>query len=270
MSAPAQKTLEQTKGKVNNLVPEKELAELMGRVKSVSEMPKSSVLMLFSNPGVGKTTTAAMIGHKTILITNETGYETLENYPEVYARTQVIPFDVDTGVKDCLRIMRARYFGQIDCDCIVLDTLSGISERMVHKSLVTNTGPLFVRASPDVPGIADYGWAFQQIRPVLLAAADLATRGCTVIFNCHVRYPSEQDVAKGDILNRPDMQKAIYYLANESSGVVGYIYTDKRSNARMVRTQSDSTENKFAVKQRKRLPPVMPVQDFIDFFSTTK
>lgn len=268
MSSPAAsgKTPEQKSGKVSNRVSNADLAKLTGSLKTRDNLQQTTITTIYSNPGVGKTKLAAELSNRNIFVTTETGNETLKYWPELDARSKFFRFDPDTGPADTLKLMQAIYYRQLACDNLVLDTLSGMNDRMVYKSLRTNDSNLFRRDSPDLPCQQDYGWAFQMLRPLLLAADDLAAIGCSVTINCHVRYPSDQDIKKGDTLARPGVQKALYDLANEQSNVVGYLYMDK--GKRLIRTETDST---FIAKKRNRhMPDTMSVDKFAELLFNSK
>lgn len=261
MSSPARKTEAQRTGKIASPVPRDVLERLAGKIKTRDEMPKGLITVVYSNPGDGKTKLAAELGKDNLFITTETGHETLKYWPELDAKSRFFRFDPDTGPEDVVNLMLARYKGQLKFDNLVLDTFSGMGERMAHKSLRTNDSRLFIRDSPDLPCLQDYGWAFQMLRPILLAAEDLASVGCSVTVNCHVRFPSPQDEKKGDILSRPDLQKGLFQLANEQANVVGYLHRDGSGKKRLIRVETNGT---FLGKKRNRtMPDVMSDVEFI-------
>lgn len=241
-------------------VSENQLDIILGAMKRADEAPRNAVWVLYGEPGSGRTATAASLGDNNIILTCEKGYTSLQNTPDLAKKTQILELSESNSVAQIEMVVDAINAGQIECDNLILDTLSGIYERKVYQSLQDPKHRDYPRMA-DQPGINDYGWAFQVMRPVLFK---LSRAKCMVTIIAHIRYPNP-DPAKaiktGETATRPDLGKSVFLLLNEECGVIGKCWRDENGNF-FVRTRGSKNE---VCKSWYGMQPDMPQSEFVRF-----
>lgn len=205
---------------------------------------------VFGQPGAGKTVMAAGIGNKNLIISDETGYDSLVNHPELEARTTVMPF---LGYQDVMDYCEGIDSGQFDYDHMILDTFSGMQDDRIMFNLDQKATSGFDRKHPDVPSWDDYNLSrrqsFEVLRRLMVCKAHV-----TVI--CHVRVPNASAMAKGET-TRPDLTDKVFNIVNKYSSML--VYMEKAKDG-VTRTVHFAGDNRISIKSRiipedvKKLP----------------
>lgn len=228
--------------------------QLLGRITNVSDTPPYYKMMLFGEPGVGKTTLAAQLSESSLFIMSEWGDHVLKKDSDLYERTKRVPFTSFAAARGYCELMAD---GTLPYTQLVLDNASGIqdkklSQNMEDKSIKDN--PKIGRVHPDLSTQQDYQIVAHQMRPMIVDAMDLE-KDVTLI--CHTR---PKDPERGEFKIRPDLTKAIFNLANEKANMVVYMHKG-RNGERLV--QTNGTDGIIA-KSQLTSERVMTVDQFID------
>ncbi len=239
-------------------VSQTQLDSIMSAMKSVEDAPRNAVWVLYGDPGSGRTALAASLSDKNILLTVEKGFTSLQNTPDLARVTRVVELSDVGAIGQIDAIVTAINAGQIECDNLILDTMTGIYERKVQQSLVHPKHSTYRRDNEGLPSWPDYQWAFQQVRPMLLK---LVRAKCMVTVISHIRYPTPELIAKGET-TRPDLGKAVFQLLNEECGIIAKCYRNPKTRDFMVRTQGSSNET---CKSWLGMPPEMAQGEFAKY-----
>lgn len=217
---------------------------------------KSFKIVLYGVPGTRKTTTAATLGERNLLIMTETGDNVLTKaeHKDLFERTKRVPFTSLKGVRGYLEMLED---GTLDYSHLIIDNMSGLQDKKLSENMedpgIKNNSKIS-RIHPDLSTLQDYQIVAHQMRPTIVETMDLE-KDVTVI--CHFR-PADPD--HNEFHARPDVTKAIYNLLNEKANVIAYFYKNNQG-AVMVRTLGNGQF--IAKSQITDEVNSMPVEEFI-------
>ena len=202
--------------------------------------------LYYGSPGVGKTVLAVQIalelGPRCLYIPTEPGDETLEDWPELLARTSVMDY---AGINMLRELASAYRNGEYpDHQTLIIDTIDELTETMLDDLVAgykpaKDTRP---KAEPkpglglrriEVAGTDDYRFLRDGLRPAL---RELCSLPVNLIMLSHVREPTWADENKLKTSRTPlpalraDLPAQTYRLVSKYVGLIGHMtrYGDTR------------------------------------------
>lgn len=191
---------------------------------------------LYGEYGVGKTkVTAECIEKKGLIISTDTGAETLHNHPELLDKTDIIEYD---GLSQLTAIGLAISEGIEEWskyDLIAIDTISQVQEEYLDylNDNYTYQGNMREKATPrggsaaaktlglqdqEVLGMADYHLTRNNMRSPVKA---LIKAPVNVMFVAHLREPNFLEQQKGKLTRRPTLTEAVFKLIAREATFMG-------------------------------------------------
>jgi hypothetical protein len=241
------------------------MSDLKAHIRDASH-PRNRKLraLIFGKPGVGKTVLAVQIalelGERCLYIPTEPGDETLEDWPDLLARTSVMDYPGINMLRELASAYREGEFP--DHPTLIIDTIDELTEIMLDD-LVTGYKPAKdtrPKAEPrpgsglrrlEVAGTDDYRFLRDGVRPALREICSLPVN---LILLAHVREPTWADEAKQKATRTPlpakraDLPAQTYRLVSKYVGLMGHM--TREGGSREVSFKTDS--NKEEVKSRIR------------------
>lgn len=218
------------------------------------------VTVLYSNEGIGKSKLAAELGESNCFLADDTGILSLENHPELEAKSFAIPF---LGYEKAKLVLAAAENGQLinprnnkPVDNVVFDTVSGMSSTEIRRSIEqgdipTENGLL----AKNIPTRPHYLLNEQNFGPLMKDIGQM--RNCSVTLLSHLRTGTT-DVPGAS--THPDLHGAAYKLMAKYCSVMGYMTIDKNGQ-RHIRVMPGEM---VAAKTRHRFSkPVLTDEEFI-------
>lgn len=215
---------------------------------------------LYGEYGVGKTkVTADCIESKGLIISTDTGAETLFNHPELLDKTDVIEYD---GLSQLTAIGLAISEGIPEWskyDLIAIDTISQVQEEYLDflNDNYSYAGNMREKATPrggsvaaktlglqdqEVLGMADYHLTRNNMRTPIKA---LIKAPVNVMFIAHLREPNFLEQQKGKLVRRPTVTEAVFKLIARETSFMGLM--TRNGEKREVQFKTD---NKTVSKSR--------------------
>lgn len=230
------------------------------KVEPVSERPQAVNMLVYGDPGVGKTVlagSASQIGSMSpvLFIDVEGGTMSLRNkYPGVDV-VRVSNWQDMTAIYNDIATKESKY------KTIVIDSLTEIQKFSMYNIMrdLVNADP---DRDPDVPGIREWGKNAEQIRRFVRAFRDLPVN---TIFTALAAQDKDQKT--GAVLNRPYLSGK---LASEIAGFLDivcfmYIRIVDGDVRRLMLTSS--TDSCVAKDRSDSLPPVLEEPDMTTIYS---
>lgn len=198
---------------------------ILDRTRPISELGKYQLRVIYSNPKVGKTTTAARLGDKNVFLCDEEGPQVLKQYPELEANSTFVRYE---GMNDLPNLIREIRSGNLECDNLVVDTMSGIVRQKIQANM-RDPNIKIKRNHPEIPALQDYQLAENQWTPIIRG---LPGCGVDITVLCHLRLPDRDD--KGNILPgetvRPELPRGIYQALNRYACMIVLLKKDGVGN----------------------------------------
>lgn len=217
-------------------------------------------LLLYGNPGVGKTKLACEIGSQPLLLACEPGDETLADWPDLSARTTVMDYG---GINHLNALREAFESGKYSHDNLVIDTIDELVEIMLDDLIdlyipskstrpVANPRPGSGAKKIEMSGTDDYRMLRDGLRPALRKLCQLPMH---IVFTAHVREPTWADEGKKKDFGtplpplKPDLPDKTYKLLSKYVGLIGYM--ERKGDKRTVtfRTESNKLESKSRIRE---------------------
>lgn len=216
----------------------KVLERLQSRIASIEEIPVTAKVLLYSDPGVGKTTAAAL-SPKPLIINCEGGTLCLNKFKDFHKKLDIKTFRPDS-IKELQEIFWYLKSGQHDRQTVVLDSLSEI-QRMSMDEILSDPkrDDKFDR---DTPILQDYGKNTQQLRKLVRAFRDLPMN---VVFTCLAS--ERKDETDGSVKVMPDLTPKLAADVMGYVDVVGYMFVSEEKGVRKLLTQP---KGKYLAKDR--------------------
>jgi hypothetical protein len=185
--------------------------------------------LIYGDPGAGKTDLAIKIADaltpedkKICLIFADSNWTTVLKYPEIAKRVMKYPFE---GFSQIRAILAARDEGiepYCDFGSIVWDTWS-TSVDQVLRQLVDQRKYPKEQHDPEVEGWPHYRLVergFIDLIKLLLKS------NIHVVYTAHERWPTEADLKKGKVANRPQAPEATYNVLARDSNMIGFLFKE--------------------------------------------
>ena len=219
-------------------------------VTTVSESPEFINMLVYGNPGVGKTVLAgsadAVPELRPVLILDVEGgtFSIRERYPDVdVVRVQTWP--------DMQKVYDALYKMEHDYQTVVLDSLTEIQKFSMYR-IMASVLKEHPDRDPEVPSIREWGKNIEQIRRLVRAFRDLPMN---VVFTALAA--TDKDNKTGLVTTRPSLSGK---LAMEVGGFVDillYMYIKRVDDDNQRLLLSAGTEGQIAKDRSDNLPPVI-------------
>ncbi len=219
-------------------------------VTTVSESPEFINMLVYGNPGVGKTVLAgsadAVPELRPVLILDVEGgtFSIRERYPDVdVVRVQTWP--------DMQKVYDALYKMDHDYQTVVLDSLTEIQKFSMYR-IMASVLKEHPDRDPEVPSIREWGKNIEQIRRLVRAFRDLPMN---VVFTALAA--TDKDNKTGLVTTRPSLSGK---LAMEVGGFVDillYMYIKRVDDENQRLLLSAGTEGQIAKDRSDNLPSVI-------------
>ncbi len=219
-------------------------------VTTVSESPEFINMLVYGNPGVGKTVLAgsadAVPELRPVLILDVEGgtFSIRERYPDVdVVRVQTWP--------DMQKVYDALYKMEHEYQTVVLDSLTEIQKFSMYR-IMASVLKEHPDRDPEVPSIREWGKNIEQIRRLVRAFRDLPMN---VVFTALAA--TDKDNKTGLVTTRPSLSGK---LAMEVGGFVDillYMYIKRVDDDNQRLLLSAGTEGQIAKDRSDNLPPVI-------------
>jgi len=212
------------------------LERIKGKINEIEKVPITAKVLLYSDPGIGKTTCAAL-SPKPLIVNCEGGTLCLDKFKGFYEALDIKVIRPDT-IEDIQNIFWYLKSGDHDRETVILDSLGEI-QKMSMDEILRNP-----RRDPkhdaDTPILQDYGKNTQQMRKLIRAFRDLPMN---VVFTC---LSSEiKDENDGSVKVGPNLTPKLAIDTMGYVDVVGYMYS--KDGTRRLLTQP---KGKFMAKDR--------------------
>lgn len=197
---------------------------------------------LYGDFGSGKTSLAmkivqALDAFPALIITTDSAWTVLQKHPEYEGLIDRRPYE---GYTQMRVIAKAHYEGlepYAKYKSIVWDTVStGVTntiDRLVIGKKYSD------QRDPDVASWTHYNLASSKLREVIEV---LNQSNLHVIYNAHVRDPSEDDRKKKRFAIRPDMPWSCFSVVAREVGMIGWLYKEKSGSERLIQLEGTLTE----------------------------
>lgn len=216
------------------------LQRLKGKMTDIGDVPVTAKVLLYGDPGMGKTTAAAL-SPKPLIINCEGGTLSLNKFKKFHKQLDIKVMRPDS-IQDLQDLFWYLKSGNHDRQTVILDSLTEIQQMSMDEILVDPKRD--EKYDRDTPMLQDYGKNTNQMRKLVRAFRDLPMN---VVFTCLAE--DRKDEEDGSIKVTPALTPK---LANDVMGyvdVVGYMFTagDKDKPVRKVLTQP---KGKYLAKDR--------------------
>jgi phage nucleotide-binding protein len=228
------------------------LEKLLSRIGSVDSQSSKLNVMLYGQPGVGKTVWAAS-APSWLLINVEKGAGSLKEHPDrVGPNCQVLEYRSLVQLETLLSYMEKSHPAFAKYETIIIDSYSELQKRDLDE-IVASESRKDVNRNKFLPIGPDYNVNTEHMRQLAMRLRDIDKH---VIVICHVK--EEKDDNTGRIMVRPNLTPK---LASSMAGifdVVAYLQRTEGPNNQSVRTlQVHPTLSVLAKTRIGNLPPVM-------------
>lgn len=200
----------------------KQLQEMIGPAP-VATQKRISRFLLYGDPGIGKSTLAAMIasmiGDRTIMVTTDPNWVAINKFPEISKNVDQTNFDSYAQVRLLLEAREMGVAPYCEYDTMIWDTVSTSVDKMVRLSVKVND--FKDRRDPNIAGRPDYYLAAQGLKDTLemINESDL-----NVIYTAHVKdYENETAL-------RANMPGASYEALAQGVQAIGFVHRKKEDD----------------------------------------
>lgn len=232
------------------------LSKLMARISPVASAPKRRKVLVYGEPGTGKTVFAAS-APSPLIVDVERGTMSLLNHDE-YRDTAVLEFRSVAQLE--LLIGKLAEGALPEYETIVIDSFSELQKRDLDDILAAAAKQDASR-NKFLPTGPDYNINTEHMRRIASSLRDLDRN---VIVTCHVK--EEKDDSTGRLLVRPNLTPKLAGTMAGIFDVVGYM-TINGSGENAKRTLQVHPTNKVTAKTRiGGLPPVIEEPTFTTLF----
>lgn len=217
------------------------IKELQSRITSIEDVPVTAKVVLYSDPGVGKTTAAAL-SPKPLFINCEGGTLSLNKFKKFHKQLDIKTIRAET-LEDLKNLFWYLKSGDHDRQTVILDSLTEIQQISMQEILADPRRD--AKHDKDTPMLADYAKNTSQLRKIVRAFRDLPMN---VVFTC--LSAESKDDSDGSVQVRPNLTPK---LASDVMGyvdVVGYMFVADVGERKGIRKLLTQPKGKYLAKDR--------------------
>lgn len=225
------------------------LDALMSRITTVDNKSKYLKILVYGNPGTGKTVFTAT-APSPLIIDVEKGAHSINNHPQLM-RAKALEYKSLFQVEQLIKYLAADTPQLSEFKTIVVDSFSELQKRDLD-AIVTEEAAKDANRNKFLPLGPDYNVNTEHMRMIASALRDLDRH---IIVTCHVK--EEKDETTGRILKRPNLTPKLAGTLAGIFDVVGYMATSGAGENTVRTLQVHPTADVTAKTRIGNLPAVI-------------
>ena len=231
---------------------DKVLDALLGRIGDVFDQDPFIKIMIYGDPGVGKTTLSAS-APDWLMVNIEKGAKVLKNHKNLVGpNCQALQFKSVFQLEQLLKYLEQDHPAFAQYKTIIIDSYSELQKRDLDE-IVRVEAAKDASRNKYLPIGPDYNINTEHLRQIGTALKNLNRH---VIVTAHVK--EEKDDSSGRLLVRPNLTPKLAGTMAGLFDVVGYLQRTTDASGNEVRTLQVHPTNKVTAKTRiGGLPPVI-------------
>lgn len=211
-------------------------------LNSIGEVPSvdSLRMILYGQPGAGKTTTAAkLIENQGLFVCSDSGHVVTKKLPqEQQDKIKKHPYKGFTQISGVVEAHKEGIEPWCNLDTLIWDTAStGID--LYLRYLVKDIPLPKDQYHKELEGRGHFNLVSRRLRDTVDTIRDSSIN---IIFLCHIRFPTEDDKNNKKYFCRPSMPEACYNAISQEVQATGYIYRENKNSERMIQFEPTLTE----------------------------
>lgn len=232
------------------------LTKLMARISPVGEANKYRKVLIYGNPGTGKTVFAGS-APSPLIVDVERGASSLNNHPEL-SNAAVMEFRSVAQLE--LLISKLAEGALPQYETIIIDSFSELQKRDLDD-ILGHAAKMDASRNKYLPTGPDYNVNTEHMRQV---ASSLRALNRHVIVTCHVK--EEKDDSTGRLLVRPNLTPKLAGTMAGMFDIVGYMNITGSGESAIRTLQVHPTDKVTAKTRVGGLPPVIENPTFTTLF----
>ena len=230
----------------------KNSSKLLQRSMKATEKTPFTKIMLYGDPGVGKTVSACRSSDpsKTVLFDTENGWLSLRNHDDLREKVEIIPISTLEDLHSLFTEVRAGMFDAFDT--LVIDNITELSKRTLDERLRSQTAKDPTKYDPYLPNQQDYKWNTEALRRIFIALRDLPKNLVLVAHAVNIT-PEGSSVT----YTKPDLTPKLSGTLTGMLDVVGYM---TRTANRQGEKRNLQVQPSYTITAKTRiggLPPII-------------
>jgi hypothetical protein len=220
--------------------------ELKDQIQHGPDVPRYYKGFHYGEFGTTKTVTTGRISRaKFLVVATDNGWTSYDNHPDLVDRFDIVQYN---GLSQLTELADWSNESDFPYDLINVDTVSQIQEEYLdflldeiswsqnfrEKSTAKRKGAEVV----EVPGRADYHVTRNKMRGPIKA---LIKAPVDVVFNAHLREPTDDEKAKGILVRRPTLTSTVYSLIAREASVMA-LFERTRDNGIQIKCETDKKQ----------------------------
>lgn len=217
-------------------------------------------VVLYGDPGAGKTTLAASAPGPVWFYSTDTGFESLVNHPQLLENSERIPYG---NFRFTRALTEKALEGKLPCKTLVIDTWTGVVDNSLKELAIAKYKKDPTREAGEFVAIGkDYQENTEQMKVLI---TNLTQAPLHVVYICHVE--ERKDDTTGKVQTRPMMTPKVASKLFADAGICGFMTSELDGEGKETRKlQVGGGNGKIWVKSRG-LPPIIQDPVFDMFLS---
>lgn len=229
------------------------ISEVKEQVQHGPDVPRFYKGFHYGEFGSAKTVTAGKLSrNKFLVVVTDNGWTSFDNHPDLVDKFDIVPYN---GLSQLTALADWSYEPDFPYDLISVDTVSQIQEEYLdflldeiswsqnfrEKSQAKKRGAEIV----EVPGRADYHVTRNKMRGPVKA---LIKAPVDVVFNAHLREPTEDEKSSGKFVRRPTLTSTVYSLIAREASVMALFERTKTKGIEIICETDKKQVSKSRIK----------------------